>query len=141
MTVTITNGASNTVTVTDLLPGTYTVHEVTGTNGTSLVGENANDIEVKVDAEDITNIELAEFTNNKDIVGGLQIKKNVTVNSGNTPAGTLLDGDYTFIIKQNDTAINSGKVNGVALVNGEVTVTITNGASNTVTVTYLMPGT
>ena len=126
--VTITNGASSEVQVDNLEPGTYTVSEDVSKNpkGMSLTGEN--DREVKVEADNTTDIPTAEFTNNKVEVGSLKIKKIVTVN-GKATAGTSADGTYTFTIAGPD---------GYS---SEQTITIINGKSAEVQVDNLVPGT
>ena len=82
----------------------------------------------------------AKFTNAKK--GSLKITKNVTVNGGNTGTNAA-DGDYTFIIKKEGTAINYGKIAGTGTPvgsDGKVTVTIADGQSSTITVTELPAG-
>ena len=81
----------------DLLPGSYTVTEVTADNpeGMSLVGENG--IEIEVEANNTANVPTAEFTNNRVELGSLKIKKNVTVN-GQATTGTSADGTYSFTV-------------------------------------------
>ena len=71
---------------------------------------------------------LVTFTNKKEEVGSLKIKKSVTVN-GETTTGTSADGTYTFT------------VTGPNDYSSEQTITITNGASKEVQVDNLVPGT
>ena len=74
--VTITNGRSNTVIVDGLQPGEYTIREKTEDNpaGMSLAGSNNQT--VKVEANNTANIPTAEFTNNREIAkGSLKLSK------------------------------------------------------------------
>ena len=80
----------------------------------------------------------------KDQKGSLKITKAVTVNgqpwsdsANESPAG----GTYTFTIKQGGAAISGGKVGETTLTNGQVTITINNGQSNSVIVSDLPEGT
>ncbi len=127
--ITITNGVSNEVVVEDLVPGTYTVSEVTDSipEGMELVTDN--DQEIEVTAGETAEVETAEFTNNKVEVGSLKIKKNVTV-KGEETTGKEADGVYTFEVKDAEGNVVSTQ-----------TITITNGASNEVVVGDLLPGT
>ena len=59
--ITITNGASNTIQIDDLVPGEYTITE-TVPDGMSLVGSNG--VKVTVTANNTSEIPTAEFTNN-----------------------------------------------------------------------------
>ncbi|MBR6732078.1 MAG: Cna B-type domain-containing protein [Bacteroidales bacterium] len=77
----------------------------------------------------------------KQKTGSLKITKNVTVD-GKSTTGTLADGTYVFnILKSDGSAVTRGKVNGETITNGQVTIVIKNGVSNTVEVTDLPIGT
>lgn len=77
---------------------------------------------------------------NQEKRGSLEITKKVT--SGGMPAtGTEADGTYIFVIKDASGKLASGKVKGADIVNGEVSIVINHGRSNSVTVTDLLPGT
>lgn len=101
----IKKGRSDTVTVDNLVPGTYKIEEVSRGNAensgkaTLLDSENT---EITITKENITTVQTAEFTNNIDIeVGSLYIKKNVTLN-GKATENEKLNGTYAFdIIKDN----------------------------------------
>ena len=69
--------------------------------------------------------------------GSLEITKNVTIDNGTIdPTGTdWAAGVYTFTITDANGRPAAGKVNGEWIEDGKVSITITNGASNTVTVT------
>ncbi len=63
--ITIRNGQQNTVTVTDMLPGVYTITEDTPHNGTALVGANGRTITMNKNViNDDTPTPNASFTNN-----------------------------------------------------------------------------
>ncbi|MBQ3278878.1 MAG: Cna B-type domain-containing protein [Clostridia bacterium] len=96
----------------------------------------------------------ADFDGSKDLypcvvtltnepLGSLKITKKVTVNgvawtnSSESPA----DGTYTFVIKDENDEAAEGMVDDTPLVEGKVTITITNGVSETVEVKNLLPGT
>ncbi len=66
--ITIKNGASSETTVSGLVPGAYTVSELTDglAKGVSLVG--ANDVTVTVSADETAEVPTAEFTNNLIVV-------------------------------------------------------------------------
>ena len=75
--ITITNGQSNTATVSGLLPGTYYVKEVRSTNPhLSLVGRN-NPVRVIVSGDADVTAPTASFTNNRHH-GSLIVTKTVT---------------------------------------------------------------
>ena len=117
-TITITNGVSNTATVSNLLPGDYTVTEDVSQNPTGMTLTSGNDIPVVVAANNTANIPLAEFTNDQP-VGSLQIKKNVTVGGAEVTEATknLADGTYTFSITGPNSYSSTLKItitNGVA---------------------------
>ena len=96
ITLTIENGVSDEETLTDLVPGEYTVTEDTDSNpsGMSLVGDNG--VKVTVVGGKNATVETVAMTNNRDL-GKLTIKKNVTVNGAATTK-TLADGTYHFTI-------------------------------------------
>lgn len=73
------------------------------------------------------------------VTGSLKITKVVETDGGGA-IGTLADGTYTFAIKDSDGNNAVGKVNGTDIHNGQVTITIVNGQSNTVEVTDLNAG-
>ena len=78
------------------------------------------------------------FTNKRQ-VGALKIVKNVTVNGQpDTPLKSLADGDYTFNVYAFDDAA-SGKL-GAKVTGSPVTITITNGASNSASIGSLPAG-
>lgn len=101
----IKKGRSDTVTVDNLVPGTYKIEEVSRGNAensgkaTLLKSENT---EIEITKENISTVQTAKFTNNIDIeVGSLYIKKNVTLN-GKATENEKLNGTYAFdIIKDN----------------------------------------
>ena len=112
--------SSKSETVTELVPGTYTITEEEPTNGTSLVGKNG--IKVEVTPNDTAGIPTAQFTNNKD-VGSLIIKKNVRYN-GEETTSTKVDGTYEF------TVTGPNEYSEIA------EITIKDGKSNTKTLAY-----
>ncbi|MCC8106323.1 MAG: hypothetical protein LIO99_10045, partial [Clostridiales bacterium] len=79
-TLTIRNGASNTVQIDNLEPGVYYVYEYVTSNPSDVTLVTPNGVEVTVTANNTTSIPVAEFTNDVEDVGSLIIKKNVTVN-------------------------------------------------------------
>ena len=84
--------------------------------------------------------EVIIFKNSKtQQTGSLKITKVVETDGGGA-IGTLADGTYTFAIKDSNGNNAVGKVNGTDIQNGQVTITIVNGQSNTVEVTDLNAG-
>ena len=81
--ITITNGASNTVEVTDLAAGTYTIEETDIPTGVTVdkTSATATVVAGKTGA-DVPATAMVEFTNNKTVVvtGSLSINKTVTSN-------------------------------------------------------------
>ena len=67
VTITISDGQSDTIEVKDLAPGQYKVTELTSPNGTSLVGQNGIIVEV---VENVTGTDapLVEMTNNRELI-------------------------------------------------------------------------
>jgi pilin isopeptide linkage protein len=121
------------VQVDNLVPGTYTVSEVTDSNpdGMSLVG--GNDLSITVTANNTANIPVAEFTNNKTEVGSLKITKNVT---GTTAKDKVFTFEITLTTESGVTlaesypALLDGQETSNATVeSGKVTVTLTAGQS------------
>ena len=128
-TITIENGESSTVTIDNLTPGEYTVTEDTSSNpdGMALVDENGKTVTVEGGAE--AAVVTVEFTNDKTVVGGLKITKNVTVNGAET-AGQEADGTYIFTVR-----------NSAGETAGTVEITIEDGRTTSNGVDNLLPGT
>jgi hypothetical protein len=126
--IAVTNGKSGVTTINDLTPGTYTVTEEVPSDMT-LVEENGRSVEVT--GNNTSDIPTVAFTNDLTVepsLGSLRIRKSVTVNS-NATRGTRADGTYTF------------RVTGPNNYDQTVEITITNGASRTVRLNNLTPGT
>lgn len=131
--ITIEDGKSNSVTVSGLKPGTYTIEEVEN-NGLQLidvtssgsVNENTATIVIDENTSGDIQIETVDFTNNKNH-GSLKITKNVLVN-GETTTTDIADGIYNF------------KVTGPNDYSKEVSIKIKDGVSNNVVLTDLEPG-
>lgn len=133
-TITITNGASNRVTITNLKPGKYTVTEDLSQNPAGMSIEGSASVTKDVYGGSTSTIETFEFTNNKTVVGALKIQKNVTVNDKpvTDAVKNLADGDYTFRIIGMDTENKS--------YSGSATIHIKNGVSGIAYVENLIPG-
>ncbi len=87
---------------------------------------------------DVNSTEGFEVTNK--VVGSLAITKNVTVD-GKPTKTDWADGTYYFTILDSNGNPAKGKVNGEPIgEDGKVSITITNGESNTVTVTDIPVG-
>ena len=132
-TITIENGVSKEITIGNLKPGTYTVAEDTSKNPEGMAVVGAASQEVTVSAGTGSQVETAEFTNNKTSVGALKITKNVTVNGAAVTNATknLADGVYQFTVQ--------GMGNNAGY-QSTVVIRITDGESNTATVSNLIPG-
>lgn len=127
--ITITDGKASSWTQEKLMPGSYTVKELTDglPNGMSLVGEAEQTIEVKAGTTATNDPAQVTFTNNM-AVGSLKITKAVTVNNSST-TGTRVDGTYRFTVK------------GPSYPSGEtVSIVIKNGKSNSVQLDNLLLG-
>ena len=107
--------------------------------GTTLVGgDDANDQIIVITEANYETVQTAEFTNNKEAKGGLEVTKNVTVN-GEATTGNLADGTYTFHVLKIE---GEGEEATETEVTGSpITVTISGGAANTATLEGLLPGT
>jgi len=84
---------------------------------------------------------VASFANvYTPLPGSLKITKSVTVDNVPTASG-LADGTYVFEITDEDNKPATGKLNGVEIEDGKVSINIENGESTTIEVTDLVPGT
>ncbi|WP_294578021.1 hypothetical protein [uncultured Thomasclavelia sp.] len=124
---------SNSVKLTGLKPGTYTVTEIdngglelVNVSSSGSVENNVATVVIDKNTSGSIQVATASFTNNQD-VGSLKITKNVTVN-GNATETNLADGTYKF------------KVTGPSGYEKEVSIEITDGKENSKTLTNLEPG-
>ncbi|MFQ6794272.1 MAG: SpaA isopeptide-forming pilin-related protein [Thomasclavelia sp.] len=125
----IENSNSNSITVSDLEPGKYTIEEVDIPDSMELVDKvNKRDVQVVANTTtDATPTEVT-FTNNVKR-GSLKITKYVTINGEDPSNSTLADGTYIFEVKNGNNVV------------AKPTITIKDGKSSTETVTGLLPGT
>ena len=126
----VKSGQSGSVQFANLPAGTYTVYETdekgnkleSGSGYTITGNGQVVDFTAKTDQSvTIVNDEGKEF-------GALEIRKNVTINGGQT-SSTQLDGTYKFLVKKADGTVVR-----------EIYISIKNGKSNTVKVDGLEPG-
>ena len=85
-TITVTNGVSEELKVSDLQPGEYTVREVMPNNGTAIAAGTPKEYNLTVVAGLVDGVEVpvASFTNNKDTTR-LTVKKQWLTNSSEWP--------------------------------------------------------
>ena len=135
ITLTIKDGESTSTTVSDLEPGTYYVKELSGSNDKVTLVADAKDVEVT--AGDVTEAVTESFENTVT-TGGVKIQKDVTVNGAGTDT-KLADGDYTFTVYTDEACTNVAKDKAGKEV--ALTITVTDGKSNTAEAAGLLAGT
>ncbi|MBR4332598.1 MAG: Cna B-type domain-containing protein [Clostridia bacterium] len=143
--ITISGGVAQTVDVTGLTPGIYTITESTPTNGTTLTAASGGN---SVDANNVVTVTVtagksgselldtgkASFTNNINTTS-LEISKTVI---SPVPADSTKTFTFTVAVTKADGTALTGTFGGYTFTSGQTTVTTT--GTQTVTITGLPQG-